>query len=669
MASTDPTSLRQRQFGRLIRRMREAPPSFLAWKAWERVSRVWWTGVYRCGAGRARRTELAFRFRKVVGDSSPFGRRYDTLSDAPWEAGHRDWVLRTADEAKSGHMTILGHGVQDFGRPIKWSLDPVRGVEWPAVAGLRVPLVRGDLYGDIKVPWELNRLQFLCTVAQAWAITSRECYRSLWIEILEEWDGQNAQGMGVAWSCAMEVAIRAANLVASGAMMWPALELSDRKRLIAILDEHLMFLRRHPERSDVSGNHYLVDVGVTLQLELLLGQGKRTRRVRKSAAVFFREVRAQFTDGGLHFEFTTNYHRFMTELVLLTFAECDRWELAVPQDLRALISRAVRNCSVVAGPGRTTLPLIGDADSGQVLRLDGRSPNDIRYVRALGAYVLGDLQPGVEDSPAAAWAVGSATGTPRSLGAAVEIPYAETIDGLGVASTACTHVVVRAGAPGLGGRGGHDHSDLTSPVITMADRPIVVDPGTQQYTYSRRAREDELSALAHNMVIIDGQDPAPLMEGSVMPTVSTTTRGHVTAELSEQAVVLRCGHNGFAANSRIELYERRIESLTREPHVLVIDQFEGRGSHRIQAQWHFHPSLTVERIGASQVALLDRTTGQTVAAVELVAGYCSVTIEQYDWSPEYGTGVPAMKLRLDGEFQLPCKLTTLFTAYLGEESG
>jgi hypothetical protein len=76
-------------------------------------------------------------------------------------------VLARAQAAKAGRVQVLGFGELDFGAPINWSLDAAHGVEWGDGPGLQLPLVPGDLHGDIKVPWELNRLQFVTNLAQA----------------------------------------------------------------------------------------------------------------------------------------------------------------------------------------------------------------------------------------------------------------------------------------------------------------------------------------------------------------------------------------------------------------------------------------------------------------------------------------------------------------------
>ncbi len=68
---------------------------------------------------------------------------------------------------------------------------------------------------DIRVLWELNRLGQLITLGQAYALTKEEEFAAEFFVQLESWHEQNPVGRGANWSCAMEVALRAMNLLAA----------------------------------------------------------------------------------------------------------------------------------------------------------------------------------------------------------------------------------------------------------------------------------------------------------------------------------------------------------------------------------------------------------------------------------------------------------------------
>ncbi|MEI2714255.1 MAG: heparinase II/III family protein [Nocardioides sp.] len=639
---------------RRIRRIREAPASFLAWKVREAAISRLWSRRYARAADSG--TSPSSPSRAFLRACDPFARAYAPVATSLADRAHLDWVLARAQAAKAGRVQVLGFGELDFGAPINWSLDAAHGVEWGDGPGLQLPLVPGDLHGDIKVPWELNRLQFVTNLAQAHLLTGEQAYVDQTRGVLKQWRAANPVGLGVAWSCAMEVAIRGMNLVATFAMVWPELGEAEKSDAATMLQEHLDFLRRHPERSDISGNHYLVDLGVTLQLALVLGQGDVKGTTRRDAERFFAEVRAQFAPDGMHFEFATNYHRYMTELVLLTVAECDRFGLGVPPDVRSIALRAADVCQMLAGGA--TLPLIGDCDSGEFLVVADDPSNDPRRVRELARAVGSQAETAC--LPAVAWmlAIPYADRGPAEQTAPVATEVA-TVDGFGVLQRGSAHLVVRAGAPGLGGRGGHDHSDLTSPVLRLGGRDLLVDPGTWTYTYSRSARLHELAAAQHNMLLVEGDDPSPAIEGSVMPTVSINTSGSL--RIASDGSGLVAGHDGWSRGERPVAYERTLSCDETGTVATIVDSLKGEGRRGLHWSWHLAPGLDAKPRTDSHWDILEVESGLVCASMLVQhAGPVTITCDDYWFSAAYGSRVLARVLRVRAEGELPSRSQTTF---------
>ena len=59
---------------------------------------------------------------------------------------------------------------------------------------------------DIKVPWELSRLQWLAPVAQAYLIDGDEKYAEFARDVLESWMVSNPYARGPNWAVTMEPA-------------------------------------------------------------------------------------------------------------------------------------------------------------------------------------------------------------------------------------------------------------------------------------------------------------------------------------------------------------------------------------------------------------------------------------------------------------------------------
>ncbi|MGH9945475.1 MAG: heparinase II/III family protein, partial [Pyrinomonadaceae bacterium] len=232
-------------------------------------------------------------------------------------------LLEGAEAILNAHRwPLLGYGELDFGAEIDWLRDPVSGAVWSPDYHAKVVLVRGD-GSDVRVLWELNRLSHLSTLARAYAVTrdgrfAEECFAQI-----ESWRTRNPVGRGPNWSCAMEVALRALNLLAAFQLVRRAPELNEARlrQLLSMFDEHGAHVRRNLEFSHIAtSNHYLSDVVGLFWLGLCLPELRAAREWREfGLREMLREMDKQVLADGAHCEASTGYHRFVTELFLYSF--------------------------------------------------------------------------------------------------------------------------------------------------------------------------------------------------------------------------------------------------------------------------------------------------------------------------------------------------------------
>jgi len=60
----------------------------------------------------------------------------------------------------------MGYGTVDLSRKPKWNVDFVSGMDWPAIPLDNRHCMRFDA-SDVKVPYELSRLQFIARFGQS----------------------------------------------------------------------------------------------------------------------------------------------------------------------------------------------------------------------------------------------------------------------------------------------------------------------------------------------------------------------------------------------------------------------------------------------------------------------------------------------------------------------
>jgi hypothetical protein len=276
--------------------------------------------------------------------------------------------------------------------PIDWQLDFRSGYRWR----------EGEWYGDVryggvpgadvKVPWELARMQHLPRLALAYSpaaagVEGFPTPDALAVEFRDQvldFVAANPPRWGVNWTSAMDVGIRVANWLlahdlfrAQGVAFDDAFEAVFRRSV----REHGAHLWRNLERSaSFRGNHYLADVVGLLFAAAYLPAARETDGwLRFAVAELGSEVRHQFLPDGANFEASTGYHRLSADLAC--------WGTALALGVPAA---RLRGAGIAAAPfdgahlGRMArmaeflvdltrpdgdLVQVGDNDSGSLFRL------------------------------------------------------------------------------------------------------------------------------------------------------------------------------------------------------------------------------------------------------------------------------------------------------------
>ena len=234
--------------------------------------------------------------------------------------------------------------------PIDWSLDFLSGYRWPERTW-HGDIVYGHLPGvDVKVPWELARMQHLPQLAWAYVLAQGTesglhgpaVYLREFQDQVLDFLATNPPRYGVNWKCTMDVAIRAAGwlvcrdlFLAHGAIFEPPFE----DAFLRGVYEHGRFIIEHLEwASEVRANHYLADLaGLVFVAGYLQGTAEVDRWLSFSLAELIQETAGQFHLDGSNFEASTSYHRLSAEMVAYATA----LGLALPEErLRRLANQA-----------------------------------------------------------------------------------------------------------------------------------------------------------------------------------------------------------------------------------------------------------------------------------------------------------------------------------------
>ena len=216
--------------------------------------------------------------------------------------------------------------------PIDWQIDFKSGYRWSE----REPYYKikiDNLPGvDIKVPWELSRMQHLPLLALSYGFAKHGILGELnqddyYLEIRNQFFdfmATNPPGYGVNWICAMDVAIRLVNVLvaydilkSSGASIDEIFE----KNLILFVGTHAKHIHNNLEwHPKYRGNHYLSNIAGLIFAGAYLSGNQANKWFQFGVKELISETLYQFNVDGSNFEGSTCYHRLSAEIVLWSTA-------------------------------------------------------------------------------------------------------------------------------------------------------------------------------------------------------------------------------------------------------------------------------------------------------------------------------------------------------------
>jgi hypothetical protein len=523
---------------------------------------------------------------------------------------------------------LLGFPEQVFGALIDWRRDPLSGALWPLDyhGDIRLSERRSD-GSDARVLWELNRLSHLVTLARAYMITDDERTAAEVFAQLESWREQNPVGRGANWACAMEVALRAMNLLAVFELLRRSRELTEGRlmMLLTLFDQHGAHIRRNLEFSNLAtSNHYLSDVTGLLWLGVMLPELEAAAGWRElGRRELQREMLKQVLPDGADVEASTGYHRFVLELFLYSFILCRANLIEVDEQhlsrLRAMLSYLR---AYLRPDGRA--PLIGDTDGGQALPLVKRDADDHLYVLAVGAAAFNEPRFKLDAEhawpPELLWITGpeglSAYEKLEPAGGRIE-SQAFTHAGTYVMREGDLYLLFNASGNGLGGRGSHGHNDVLSLEVCACGSLFIVDPGTYVYTHDRCERHLFRSTAYHSTVEVDGveqnaTDPAlPFVLGDEAHPRILCWETNPTRDL------IQAQHEGYQRLPAPVTHRRTVEFDKRERYWTIEDALFGEGEHTFRFRFHLAPGREMSLRADTILRVCDKMKGGRLFIVPL----------------------------------------------------
>ncbi len=577
-------------------------------------------------------------------------------------------VVKSAERIVRHEFDLLGSGrfvpldpdrPADNGyTPIDWYLDPVRNLRFPR----GVPYREWKLYdmrpknADVKYPWELARCQHWPVLGQAFALTGDERFAAEIMHELDDFVVANPVGIGINFTCTMDVAIRGVN--------WAiALELIHRsatpsrkfwQQAYAALYDTALFVRNNLENTyEVTSNHFLSNVVGLWFLGAVfsdLPAGREwTAFARESLE---REMAVQVLPDGSDYESSVPYHRLVTEFFLAALRLGDFRGTPLSSSYRARVREMVAYLAAVTRPDGL-MPQIGDADDGRLHILSGYgvTPQDPRHLFGPAGVMFDEPSwralAGSQGRCEAEWWGLEWPGQPSAPSPQTSALFKDA--GVAVMRAGSDHYLIATnGVVGTKGFGNHKHNDQLSFEYHHRGVPLVVDPGSFVYTSDFDERNRFRSTAVHNTVQVDDHEQNELKPEWIFRLFETSNAEHVSFNETPQCVEYVGRHHGYERFESPVLHERTLRLSKPHGTLTIVDMMRGEGEHRLR--WHFHvaPGVDAAEVLPGVVRLSTAQHHWTFRAPEALR----LSIGAGDYSPSYGVKHPCRVISLEARVRL-----------------
>ena len=471
----------------------------------------------------------------------------------------------------------------DLTKAVDWYFSD-SGARWPAWHYARMNYHPGNPHGDVRINWELSRLQFLPTMA----ITHEYLAKS----IIADWLTKNPYLHGPGYLASMEVALRWFSIYWAVCLFKQPLETSLQQNLAGLAIASGQFIESRLSTHSSAGNHLIVEaVGLFWLGKALENNQLGSGWITTARKILWKQLCAQVHHDGTNQEQCFWYLGFVLDAIFHYFLLEEREK--IPAQVWDRVEKTLEFIDDMTLPDGS-FPDYGDRDDGFVFRISGTyDESPFPGLLSIGAFFFNRAEWYRADKRArehvAFWtgnAVQSELTRDRSNDQAQssEQPRIKTFHdgGMTLMQWHKGRLLFRHGRLGLGNTCGHGHADALSVLFSWRDVPVLIDLGSGQYNGDQAIRDFFRSTIAHNTVEIGKKNQARILG----PFLWEKSYDTVLEEAREFPVLsAQASHNGYMDDFSVS-HTRKVEWLA--PHQVEIhDSFTGPGGVPMRGAFHF----------------------------------------------------------------------------------
>ncbi|MDB2606198.1 heparinase II/III family protein [Zobellia sp.] len=513
--------------------------------------------------------------------------------------------------------SIFGNTL-NYQNPINWHYDISNEKQFPKDFSFDID-TRSGKNGNVKIVWEINRLQYLTHICLKFIQTGELRYLEQFIEIIESWKKANPYLEGVNWYSNIEVNIRIINWVTC----WEILNVNNliaqnysfklfvETTWLPLIELHAQHAYRYESKYSSSNNHLIAEASGLFIAGCYWSFQDSPKWIKKGQRILESEIIKQHSENGINKEEASEYIQFITDFFMLALLIGERSGNGFSTKYHETLEKVflyIHHMMDMSG----NVPYYGDDDDGKVLSLNIDVYNDnFKSLLTTGAILfknpilkrtgnIFDLKNrvlfGYEGEQIYNTLATEEVNTETKL---YENEGHFLIKKRNGESEIYLHVDI---APlGYLSIAAHGHADALSFFLNIDGKPYIVDPGTYTYHSFPEWRAYFKGTLAHNTIRVDGIDQA--INGGPCLWINHYTSKVLEVKDTAKETLLRGSHNGYEKIGVQHTRTYRFNKL--ENSITIHDKLNTQDNqiHSYEYPLHFHPEIVLKQLSVGKFSI------------------------------------------------------------------
>jgi len=543
-------------------------------------------------------------------------------------------TIELADKFINGYFDLLGRKI------IFENWHKIGKEKWPLLPSYKIGYYGKEILDDIKIVWEINRMQFLPIIGKAYFLTKNEKYSKKALWYISSWIEQNPYLKGVNWMEGIEAAIRmyawifTYHFILSSPNLTPEISL----QILKSIYQHGKFIYEFlSDKWSINNNHILAELSALILISLVFPQFKDSKKWLKfSVKKLEKEINKQVFEEGVIWEHSSGYQKFVTELILYPIILLQKNGYSIPKSTTEKAERMVEFLNIISMKGGK-IPLVGDEDQGFVLKFGNWEYDNILEVSSAGSVLFKREDFMKIKSELVFWLFdGKIMEENRdSFG----YPIFRIFDKSGYAvfkSKNDYFLFITSSQDKRYLHAPHRHLDMLSFIYSKNEKYFIVDPGTYTYFGNYEMRNKFRSISMHNTLRIDGREPSDLsglFEIYPRPKTKIVKWGKFGDEDTKYVWAIHDGYKPL-------IHNRIIIHLGKN--FIIYDMVKGNGKkHKFESYIHLHPSVEIVHSSGNHVILTKS------AESIIIYSENGIKITNSLFSEKYGTFIYSKALKVE----------------------